>query len=276
MAFTTQAQSTYDEKHIEASLRMIGHQVLVQAGDTSSLVLPIMNERGQYRIAFENEFSINPDVIQNVVNGIMSEAKIAEGYFLEVLQCESGEVAYSYEISDLFTSEESPCSSRELPEACYILAITLIGPGAAMPTATNEPGDGDEESGLLYFMAIVGLFILIAAVISYLWRWGGQPTDPNMIPLGKYLFDTRRSELILDQDKSELTGKEADLLLLLHDSANTTVERDVILNKVWGDEGDYVGRTLDVFISKLRKKLESDSDVQIVNIRGVGYKLVVS
>ena len=55
---------------------------------------------------------------------------------------------------------------------------------------------------------------------------------------------------------------------------NTTVERDVILNMVWGDEGDYVGRTLDVFISKLRKKLEADSSVKIVNIRGVGYKLV--
>jgi DNA-binding response OmpR family regulator len=53
------------------------------------------------------------------------------------------------------------------------------------------------------------------------------------------------------------------------------VERDEILNKVWGDDGDYVGRTLDVFISKLRKKLEADACVKIVNIRGVGYKLVV-
>jgi DNA-binding response OmpR family regulator len=47
------------------------------------------------------------------------------------------------------------------------------------------------------------------------------------------------------------------------------------LNKVWGDEGDYIGRTLDVFISKLRKKLEADSSIKIVNIRGVGYKLVM-
>ena len=53
------------------------------------------------------------------------------------------------------------------------------------------------------------------------------------------------------------------------------MERDVILNMVWGDEGDYIGRTVDVFISKLRKKLEFDSKVKIVNVRGVGYKLVM-
>ena len=62
---------------------------------------------------------------------------------------------------------------------------------------------------------------------------------------------------------------------MLYEKLNETVEKEVILKEVWGDEGDYVGRTLDVFISKLRKKLEADPNVKIVNIRGVGYKLVV-
>jgi DNA-binding response OmpR family regulator len=74
----------------------------------------------------------------------------------------------------------------------------------------------------------------------------------------------------------ELTSKEADLLFLLYSAANNTLERKVILNTVWGDEGDYVGRTLDVFISKLRKKLEADSNLKIVNIHGVGYKFVMN
>lgn len=59
-------------------------------------------------------------------------------------------------------------------------------------------------------------------------------------------------------------------------SVNATVERDDILKSVWGDDGDYVGRTLDVFISKLRKKLEADSNIKIINIRGIGYKLVLN
>jgi DNA-binding response OmpR family regulator len=63
---------------------------------------------------------------------------------------------------------------------------------------------------------------------------------------------------------------------LLHGSANSTTERDVILNAVWGEDGDYVGFTLDVFILKLRKKLENDESLRIVNIHGVGYKLIVN
>ena len=97
-----------------------------------------------------------------------------------------------------------------------------------------------------------------------------------MISLGAYQFDKRNSELLFENRSVDLTSKEAELLLLLYDAVNTSVEREVILNRVWGDEGDYVGRTLDVFISKLRKKLEADSSVKIVNIRGIGYKLVLN
>jgi DNA-binding response OmpR family regulator len=96
-----------------------------------------------------------------------------------------------------------------------------------------------------------------------------------LIPIGAYLFDKRNAELLIKDQRIELTNKEADLLLLLYTDVNTTVEREVILNMVWGDEGGYVGRTLDVFISKLRKKLEFDAKVKIVNIRGIGYKLVM-
>ena len=60
----------------------------------------------------------------------------------------------------------------------------------------------------------------------------------------------------------ELSSKETDLLFLLFSNENTTLEREHILNVVWGDEGDYVGRTLDGFISKLRKKLEADASVK--------------
>jgi DNA-binding response OmpR family regulator len=113
-------------------------------------------------------------------------------------------------------------------------------------------------------------------VFFLLWkRRNKSRIDPNLIPIGGYHFDKRNTKLLIEHQKIELTSKEADLLLLLFNAANTTVEREHILNMVWGDEGDYVGRTLDVFISKLRKKLEFDSKVKIVNIRGVGYKLVI-
>ena len=82
--------------------------------------------------------------------------------------------------------------------------------------------------------------------------------------------------LVFENKKIELTSKESDLLLLLHSSANATIKRENILKIVWGDEGDYVGRTLDVFISKLRKKLQRDPSIKISNIRGVGYRLILN
>jgi DNA-binding response OmpR family regulator len=82
--------------------------------------------------------------------------------------------------------------------------------------------------------------------------------------------------LFLKAKTIELSSKESELLLLLFSHKNKTLEREFLLHVIWGDEGDYVGRTLDVFISKLRKKLEADPSLKIVNIRGVGYRFVVS
>ena len=127
------------------------------------------------------------------------------------------------------------------------------------------------------YTALGILFIGLMALLGfYITKQRRLSQDPDLITLGAYTFDKRNTELILENQRIELTHKEADLLLLLYSNANTTVERDEILNKIWEDEGHYVGRTLDVFISKLRKKLELDTKVKIVNIRGVGYKLVVN
>lgn len=62
-------------------------------------------------------------------------------------------------------------------------------------------------------------------------------------------------------------------MLFLH--LNETLERELLLNAIWSDEGSYIGRTLDVYISKLRKKLECDEKIKILNVRGIGYRLVI-
>jgi hypothetical protein len=269
------AQDIRDDKHIEVSLRMIGHQILLNAGDSTSLVLPIVKENDQYRIQFEAEFGFNPDELVNTANRVIQETKMAQGYFVEVERCETGEVVYSYEMSDFEELKVIPCKSRDQPKSCYSVVFTLIRPrvtpAPSNPESTNEAKIGTNWGfyGTLAILLIGGLAFLV-------WkRRRGVSIDPNLIPIGKYNFDKRKSELSFEEQKIELSSKEADLLILLHNSANTTVEREVILNVVWGDEGDYIGRTLDVFISKLRKKLEADLSVKIVNIRGVGYKLLI-
>lgn len=271
------AQDELDDKHIEVSLRMIGHQVLLNSDDSTSRVLPIIKENSQYRIQFESEFGFNPDDLVNTVNRIIKDTKMSDGYILEVEQCESGEVVYSYEMGDLENIDIIPCRARDQPKSCYSLLFTLTESKEATLNTTSDSSKepSTETSGVNYFIVVLVLALLVL-VFFILWRKRDKSIiDPNLIALGKYRFDQRNSELIIAEQRIELTSKEADLLLLLYKTVNKTVEREVILNVVWGDEGDYVGRTLDVFISKLRKKLEADSSVKIVNIRGVGYKLVL-
>lgn len=275
------AQDTLNNKHIEVSMRMIGHQVLLSSNDSTSRVLPIIKIKDRYRIQFENEFVFNPEELVSTIDQVVKETGLSKRYIVEVEDCETGEVVYSFKVDEVVKTDIIPCKSRVQPKSCYSLLITLLEvpkESAILQTNTNDPlnGSHDETSGLKTVI-LSSIVVLMAVIFFLLWKRRNKvATDPNMIHLGEYQFDKRNTELIIEQQRIELTSKEADLLLLLYDAANTTVEREVILNLVWGDEGDYVGRTLDVFISKLRKKLEFDSKVKIVNIRGIGYKLVMN
>lgn len=277
---SSNAQDTHNESHIEVSLRMIGHQVLLNSDDSISRVLPIIKENDRYRIQFESQFEFNPEELVSTVNQVVRETSMANSYIVEVEKCETGEVVYSYEMNDLEQSDIIPCKTRVQPKSCYSLLFTLIETprtNTALLTVTPDPSNGSqaETSQVNYFIIFVMLVLVVMVFFFLRWRKNKSTIDPNLIPIGEYHFDKRNTELLIEHQKIELTSKESDLLLLLYNAANTTVEREVILNMVWGDEGDYVGRTLDVFISKLRKKLEFDSKVKIVNIRGVGYKLVM-
>ncbi len=270
------AQDTPNERQIEVSLRMIGHQVLLSSNDSTSRVLPIIKENDRYRIQFESEFEFIPEDLVSTIDRVVKETGLANSYIVEVEQCETEEIIYSFKMDEVVQSDIIPCRSRIQPKSCYSLLFILIEPQVtdeALLTVSPDPSNG---TSLVNYIITVVLFALIAVVFFFLRKRKNTSTiNPNLIALGDYQFDKRNTELLIEQQRIELTSKEADLLLLLYDAANTTVEREVILNMVWGDEGDYVGRTLDVFISKLRKKLEFDSKVKIVNIRGVGYKLVM-
>jgi len=94
------------------------------------------------------------------------------------------------------------------------------------------------------------------------------------IKIGKYLFNYTKQTLFLKEDAKQLTHKESELLYILSQQRNEVSDRSFILKKIWGDDDFFNARSMDVFITKLRKKLKDDQTVQIVNIRGYGYKLI--
>jgi len=99
--------------------------------------------------------------------------------------------------------------------------------------------------------------------------------DVDQFQLGEMLFDALQRKLVLNNSAIDLTATETRVLRIFAESPNEMIERNRIQKEVWEDEGVIVGRSLDMFISKLRRKLEMDEKVKIVVIRGVGYRLEV-
>lgn len=98
----------------------------------------------------------------------------------------------------------------------------------------------------------------------------------NELRIGKYTFDYKNQVLELEGTRRDLTQKEADLLKKLCTHIGEIVKRDEILNNVWGDDYYATGRSLDVFIYKLRKYLKKDPCIEIQNFHSIGFKLVVN
>ncbi len=102
---------------------------------------------------------------------------------------------------------------------------------------------------------------------------GGQPTPVNY-DFGKYSFDPLRMELKDESDTRKLSHRENELLKMLVEHRNRPVERRKILKELWGDDSFFNSRNLDVYITRLRKYLKEDPEVQINTLKGVGYQFV--
>jgi len=99
--------------------------------------------------------------------------------------------------------------------------------------------------------------------------------NQKVFSIGDYEFDAEKQVLQIHDNKQKLTYKEAELLRLLCLHKNAIMERELALKLIWGDDNFFNGRSMDVFITKLRKYLKEDSEIQIVNVHGKGFKLVV-
>ncbi|MDA9951914.1 MAG: response regulator transcription factor [Chitinophagales bacterium] len=101
------------------------------------------------------------------------------------------------------------------------------------------------------------------------------PSQQAEFTLGKYTYVDNDRALKIGDDSTKLTTKEAELLKLLAHNVNKIVDRDVALKSIWGNDNYFTGRSMDVYITKLRKYLKADDRIEIVNIHGQGFKLIV-
>ncbi|MCQ2264429.1 MAG: response regulator transcription factor [Bacteroidales bacterium] len=119
---------------------------------------------------------------------------------------------------------------------------------------------------------------VLLARIQALLRRTVQSDDtetPTVVNLGSITFDTMRQTLNIQGEEKKLTTRETELLIMLINKKNEVLERGFALKKIWGDDSYYNARSMDVYITKLRKYFVSEPSVQIINVHGVGFKLVM-
>jgi hypothetical protein len=267
VAFSMTGNDDFDFARREVLLRRIGHEILLQSGDSTSRVLPVKKiAENEYQVSFENAFTFQPESLVNTTQRLLAKDPLASDYVVNVVNCANASVAYGYAISKNKKDDIVACIGRRQPIACYM--IDIIFKPAGIITAKNG-----YLLGSLAVLAFVG-FIFLRSVKPRKTLPGSQYT--GIFTLGSMSFDAETRKLMVNGKTIDLTRTETRVLRIFALSPNEAIERSRLQKEIWEDEGVIVGRSLDMFISKLRKKLEIDPNVNIVVIRGKGYRLEIS
>ena len=250
----------------EIVLRKIGHEVLLQSGDSTSRVLPIQRLSDElYQIRFEHTFTFQPDSLVSIVRRSLKEEPVLPDYIVKVRSCDNRQVLYGFAIAERNQKSIIPCSGRKQPKGCYLIELQL------KQEAVVEVKKAPLIAGLS-ILAFVGL--LIASPFRIRRRQRTLPQEQtDIILLGNTQYDPAKAQITIAGIVTELTPKENRLLKILAENKQVIIERSRLQKELWEDEGVIVGRSLDVFISRLRKKLEADPSIELKNIHGKGYRL---
>jgi hypothetical protein len=255
----------------ETALRLVGHKLLLSSGDKTSQIMPIkkLSEK-EFQINFENPILLESDSIVNIISNTLKLTSLPGDYITNVLDCSENNIVYSFAMSESGTSDMVPCLGRAMPKDCYYINIAFSSPSGYKQKMMYALGAGFLSMALVIFL---GYFYLNRK--KKISTTGNEEniTNEKAISIGHFLFYADRRYLQINGYRIDLTDKESKLLAIFASNPNEIIEREKLQKEVWENEGVIVTRSLDVFISKLRKKLEKDSSIKLVNIHGKGYKL---
>lgn len=198
----------------------------------------------------------------------------------EVIVTEDGDQAYNAYISEkpellvldvMMPKKDGFTVAEEIRKQDKRIPIIFL----TAKSQTQDVVDGFKHGGNDYLKKPFSMEELIVRIHALLNRVeNNQGSDDGLTHIGGYIFDYAKQSLTYDGNTEVLTYREAEVLKHLYSTKNEMVTRSHILKEIWGDDDFFNGRSLDVFITKLRKKLDKDKNVQIINSRGYGYKLI--
>lgn len=286
-------------KQVNLIIRQMGHRLLLQAGDSTSRVLPVTEiAEGRFLLRFETEWVFNHDSLMLMSRELLPKTEFPAGYSVTVHDCLKGDIVYGFQLNNK-SPDLLACSGRSQPAGCYTIEFAF--PDLYATSASNDAGirqvsesaKTNESAAFktsaypLMNVAYIGLLFLGVALL--IWRFRKKPalvqtqqteiteeTVPDLPTLGKFLWSVKEQRLRLGSEVVHLTDKECKVLDLLHKNFGELIERETLMQEVWINEGVITGRSLDMFVSKLRKKLSLDPTLRITNVHGRGYKLEIA
>lgn len=255
--------TTFPQKEVAIAVRNVGHLLMLHAGDSVSRILPVKQiDEHTYRLEFGSSFRFVPDSLISIVEQSLAATSVSMPYTVNVLECFSDQIVYGFQIGKKEQTTLVPCLGREQPTGCYIIMISFL-PDSHRVTSNSY----------LFILALVSLVIVGFVGRSYLQMNKPVVNDTQSIVIGAFKFYEERRQLKFNQNHIDLSDKEARLLKIFITHKNELVSRSQLMKEVWNDDGALVSRSLDVFISRLRKKLKDDPNIQIMNAHGLGYTL---
>lgn len=265
------AESDQFSRKVNLALRRTAHHLLRHVGDDTSRIAPVKQQAPHTFLVHLNR-SFDYSQLPTLLQESFRVYDIRSNYDVAILDCARGEVQLGYNSQDLLARPEVPCRGRRQIDGCYNLKITF----SPSETASPLPSMG----------WIVALGVLMAGFGYVVWRKANavksaevtldsDKNESRLVRFGDSSLDLTTQTLLSGLNRHSLTYRETKLLRFFIGHANQILPRDLILKSVWEDEGVIVGRSVDVFVSRLRKLLQDDPTVRIVAVHGVGYRLEV-
>src|SRR5277367_2974585 len=189
---------------------------------------------------------------------------------------EQGETVFSQQLFDLcifdvmMPKKDGFTLAQEVRKKNSQVPILFVTAKAML----EDKLEGFRVGGDDYIVKPFNMEELFARIEVFLRRTNSH-AENNSFTLGEFLFDAKNFKLFHPSGEKTLTQKEAEVMKLLCHHKDRVLKREEILKAVWGDDDYFMGRSLDVFISKLRKYLKKDSHIQIENIHSVGFRLTI-
>lgn len=229
-----------------------------------------------FRDLRENMVPMNIYCLADLFGGMLHDKNIAASFVIERYNISTGELIETSQLQTEKRLEMKPENTLtvEISDAEAVRAIIQITPGVIIGSMLN----------ILIWTTLLFLSSIICLVLLFLQKKSSPrqeilhpfPVLHNIFPIGKFEFDPDKNELRGFGETIQLNKKENAILYALCVQHGNIVERNALLEENWGDSGMIYSRSLDTYLTTLRKYLKKDPSIQIITVKGVGYKLVLS